>query len=266
MVGKILRIIPDLNDKKDSSKVSENGRYRIPNDNPFAAKAGARGEIWAYGLRNPARLTWDFDPANPRDNHLIASVIGLYTWETVVIIHKGANYGYSLREGNQKLETTNKTGDLPEDDKIPVANRRDVDRRHGDSYVSSDSVRARQGRRRRCVERLCLSRQGHSGSAGQIHFRRYFNRQSLVCRLQRDAGSRRRRSENAGRDAPGEDSLGQAGRRQRSIWLHGSHHRIGVSCSRRQGRGSAGYRQSCRRRPLRYPFLGRFGRRTLHPE
>jgi hypothetical protein len=120
MVGKILRIIPDLSDKKETSRVSENGRYRIPNDNPFASKKGARGEIWAYGLRNPARLTWDLDPANPRDSHLIASVIGLYTWETVVIIHRGANYGYSLREGNQKLEATNKTADLPEEDKIPV--------------------------------------------------------------------------------------------------------------------------------------------------
>jgi hypothetical protein len=120
LVGKILRIVPDLNQRKETSRVSENGRYRIPNDNPFASKAGARGEIWAYGLRNPARLTWDFDPANPRDNHLIASVIGLYTWETVVIVHKGANYGYSMREGNQKLETTNRTAELPEDDTIPV--------------------------------------------------------------------------------------------------------------------------------------------------
>jgi hypothetical protein len=71
-------------------------------------------------LRNPARLTWDVDPKNARDNHLIASVIGLYTWETVVIIHKGANYGYSLREGNQKLETTNRIVDLPANDTIPV--------------------------------------------------------------------------------------------------------------------------------------------------
>jgi len=124
LVGKILRIVPDLNDRKNSSTVSQNGRYRIPNDNPFAAlsasKPGVRGEIWAYGLRNPARLTWDFDPANPRDNRLIANVIGLNTWETVVIVHKGTNYGYSLREGNQKLETTNKTSDLPEDDRIAV--------------------------------------------------------------------------------------------------------------------------------------------------
>jgi hypothetical protein len=120
VVGKILRIIPDLAEKKDSSTVSENGRYRIPNDDPFVGKAGVRTEIWAYGLRNPARLTWDVDPANPKDNHLIANVIGLNTWETVEFIHKGANYGYSLREGNQKLELTNKTTDLPADDRIPV--------------------------------------------------------------------------------------------------------------------------------------------------
>ncbi len=121
MVGKILRIIPDLNERKSSSTVSENGRYRIPNDNPFVGKPGARAEIWAYGLRNPARLTWDVDPVHPRDHHLIANVIGLYTWETVIIIHKGANYGYSLREGNQQLdEKTNHTKDLPADDRIPV--------------------------------------------------------------------------------------------------------------------------------------------------
>jgi hypothetical protein len=120
VVGKILRIVPDLDAHKDTSTVSENGRYRIPSDNPFVEKPGAKREIWAYGLRNPARLSWDVDPANPKNNFLIANVIGLYTWETVDIIHKGANYGYSQREGNQKLEPNNKIVDLPDDDKIPV--------------------------------------------------------------------------------------------------------------------------------------------------
>jgi hypothetical protein len=113
LVGKILRIIPGVDDRKDSSLLSDNARYRIPNDNPFVSKPGARKEIWAYGLRNPSRLSWEGD-------RLIANVVGLHTWETVVFIHKGANYGYSLREGNQTLDNENKLGPLPEDDRIPV--------------------------------------------------------------------------------------------------------------------------------------------------
>jgi hypothetical protein len=120
LVGKVLRIIPDLKEHTGSSTTSENGRYRIPNDNPFASKQGARKEIWAYGLRNPHRLTWDVDPADRANNHLIAMVIGLNTWETIDIVHKGGNYGYSEREGPQRLTADNSITSLPENDVIPV--------------------------------------------------------------------------------------------------------------------------------------------------
>jgi hypothetical protein len=120
LVGKILRIIPDLKEHAGSSTVSENGRYRIPNDNPFVSKAGARKEIWAYGLRNPHRLAWDVDPADRANNHLLAMVIGLATWESVDIIHKGANYGYSMREGPQQLNADNTLSSPPEKDVIPI--------------------------------------------------------------------------------------------------------------------------------------------------
>jgi len=120
MAGKILRIIPDLSAHAATSTVSENGRYRIPRDNPFTSIDGARKEIWAYGLRNPHRLAWDVDPVRPANNHLIASVVGLRTWETVVIVHKGANYGYSEREGLQRLLPDNRLSDLPDADVIPV--------------------------------------------------------------------------------------------------------------------------------------------------
>jgi hypothetical protein len=120
LVGKILRIVPDLREHTKSSTVSENGRYRIPNDNPFPAVAGARKEIWAYGLRNPHRLIWDVDPAQPRAVRLLAFNIGLVTWETVVVIHKAANYGYPLREGTQSMSSTNGMGPLPADDTIPI--------------------------------------------------------------------------------------------------------------------------------------------------
>jgi hypothetical protein len=118
--GKILRIIPDLNEHAATSTVSENGRYRIPNDNPFVSTPGARKEIWAYGLRNPHRLSWAVDPANPSNNRLIANSVGLHTWETVYLIQKGANYGYGEREGNELLRADNTTAPLPQIDKIPL--------------------------------------------------------------------------------------------------------------------------------------------------
>lgn len=120
LVGKILRIVPDLREHTSTSTVSENGRYRIPRDNPFSTLDGARKEIWAYGLRNPHRLVWDVDPAQPATPRLFAFNIGLVTWETVVIIHKGANYGYPLREGTQMMSSTNGIGAIPEDDTIPI--------------------------------------------------------------------------------------------------------------------------------------------------
>lgn len=117
--GKILRIIPDLREHVATSTVSENERYRIPNDNPFASVEGARKEIWAVGLRNPHRLIWDF-PATPSATpRLIAFNIGLNAWETVMIIKKGANYGYSLREGPQ-ARTPQGMQPVPADDTIPL--------------------------------------------------------------------------------------------------------------------------------------------------
>jgi mono/diheme cytochrome c family protein/glucose/arabinose dehydrogenase len=117
--GKILRIVPDLRAHTATSTVSENGRYRIPNDNPFAGVEGARKEIWASGLRNPHRLIWDVDPARPREPRLLAFNIGLTAWETVLIVRKGANYGYSLREGTQAM-TPEGVIPVPADDTIPV--------------------------------------------------------------------------------------------------------------------------------------------------
>ncbi len=114
--GKILRIAPDAN-VNVATTLSPNGQYRIPTDNPFTGVAdqvggsgggvngAVRDEIWALGLRNPHRLSWDVDPANPNpltNNHLIVSDIGLGTWEEINIVRKGGNYGYSQREGNQR--------------------------------------------------------------------------------------------------------------------------------------------------------------------
>jgi hypothetical protein len=120
LVGKILRIVPDVSARADTS-ASGNGRYRIPVDNPFVNVAGARGEIWALGLRNPHRLTWTVDPADPSRNRLMAMTIGIRTWESVYFVQRGANYGYSEREGNQLVrKEDNQPAPRPADDRIPL--------------------------------------------------------------------------------------------------------------------------------------------------
>ena len=58
--------------------------------------------------------------AGPRTPTLLAFNIGLVTWETVLVIHKGANYGYPLREGTQSMSSTNGMGPIPDDDMIPI--------------------------------------------------------------------------------------------------------------------------------------------------
>ena len=61
----------------------------------------------------------------PRNNRLIANSIGLHTWETVNIVHKGANYGYSQREGNEALQARQQDArPLPDDRQDSGADQR----------------------------------------------------------------------------------------------------------------------------------------------
>ncbi len=100
LVGKIIRITPDINLRRDM--LSSNGQYRIPSigadANPFVSVAKARPEIFAYGFRNPHRLSWD-----PKTNTLLAAEIGAGSWEEVDIITKGSNYGWAEREGPEQV-------------------------------------------------------------------------------------------------------------------------------------------------------------------
>jgi len=126
MVGKILRIIPDLSLHGADSTLSANGRYRIPNDNPFtnaASYPGARKEIWTLGHRNPHRFAWRLPEAGGGEPVLLVTEIGLNAWEEVNFLKKGKNYGYSEREGPQKLTISASspvTGSLPSPDTLPV--------------------------------------------------------------------------------------------------------------------------------------------------
>ncbi len=118
-MAKILRIVPDLDEHTATSRVSESGRYRIPNDNPHAAVEGARAEIWVSGVRNPHRMTWYRDPERADSPYLFAFNIGATAWETVFIVRKGANFGYPVREGTE-ARSEDGSEPRPEDDTLPV--------------------------------------------------------------------------------------------------------------------------------------------------
>jgi glucose/arabinose dehydrogenase len=99
LLGKILRI--DV-----TSTPPAGHQYAIPVDNPFASGGGAP-EVFAYGLRNPWRFSFD-SPTH----RLFAGDVGQDNWEEVDIITSGKNYGWNRMEGNHCYPPTVTTCDM----------------------------------------------------------------------------------------------------------------------------------------------------------
>ena len=96
--GSILRIDVDAKDPGLG--------YAVPKDNPFVGQAGARGEIWAYGIRNIWRLAFD-----RKTGDLWAADVGQDIWEEVNLVTRGANLGWNKREGMHRFRATGSAAD-----------------------------------------------------------------------------------------------------------------------------------------------------------
>ncbi len=100
LLAKVLRI--DI-DRPDPGRL-----YSVPPDNPFVAMEGARPETWAYGFRNPWRMSVD-----PGTGHLWVGNNGQDLWEQVYLVERGANYGWSVYEGSHIFYANRELGPTP---------------------------------------------------------------------------------------------------------------------------------------------------------
>ncbi len=83
----------DTNNQTIDGNVDENRAYGIPSDNPLVGENG-RPEIFAWGLRNPFRISFD-----PQTGDLYAMDAGQDRYEEINLIENGGNYGWPLKEG-----------------------------------------------------------------------------------------------------------------------------------------------------------------------
>ena len=154
LLGKVLRIDP-----------RPGGGYTIPSGNPFAHRSGARGEIWAYGLRNPYRFSFD-----RKTGDMAVADVGQDTWEEVDFARRGragANYGWSIFEGFSRFKPGNAPHYVPPVfvtshpiDLSPLARRNDEPQRQ---IPAADLAEARGGPGENLVRVAAAAATGEDG-------------------------------------------------------------------------------------------------------
>ena len=100
LLSNILRI--------DVDHADEGLAYRVPSDNPFVGMPNVRPEIWAFGFRNPWRMSFD----RVRGDLWVGDV-GWQLWEMVYRVERGGNYGWPIMEGPQPALPESKRGPAP---------------------------------------------------------------------------------------------------------------------------------------------------------
>lgn len=100
LLSSVLRI--DVN-ARDPGKA-----HAVPKDNPFVGVKDVRPEIWAFGFRNPWRMSFDRQAGD-----LWVGDVGWESWEMVYKVRKGGNYGWSITEGRQPVKPDQKIGPAP---------------------------------------------------------------------------------------------------------------------------------------------------------
>lgn len=86
--------------------VKDHGAYRVPPDNPFVGQKGVRPEIWAFGLRNPWRFSFD-----RQRGELWAADVGQDNYEEIDRIVRGGNYGWRILEGTHAFASSKHRSD-----------------------------------------------------------------------------------------------------------------------------------------------------------
>ncbi len=92
----------------DVDHAAEGQGYRVPDDNPFVGLENTRPEIWAYGFRNPWRMSFDAATGD-----LWVGDVGWQLWEMIYRVERAGNYGWPIMEGPQPVLPETSRGPTP---------------------------------------------------------------------------------------------------------------------------------------------------------